>query len=43
MEPGKFITRQQLGKHVPAATNTQAKIEELLESGVFCWVRSEAK
>jgi hypothetical protein len=42
------IARQRLGKHIPAATNTQAKIElsilcntsvtikELLGNGVFC-------
>jgi hypothetical protein len=27
-----FTVRQRLGKHVPAATNTKAKIEELLET-----------
>jgi hypothetical protein len=26
------IARQRLGKHVPAGTNTQATIEELLET-----------
>jgi hypothetical protein len=37
---------QQLGKHVPAATNTQATIYGLLGyndgNGVFCWIRPEA-
>jgi hypothetical protein len=33
MEPEETsITRQRLSKHVPAATNTQATIEELLEA-----------
>jgi hypothetical protein len=27
-----FITRQRLGKHVPAGTNTQATIKVLLET-----------
>jgi hypothetical protein len=40
------IARQRLGKHVPAATETQATIEVLLdcndEDGVFFWVRPEA-
>jgi hypothetical protein len=37
MEPEQTtIVRQQLGKHIPAATNTQATIEELqfLSNGV---------
>jgi hypothetical protein len=29
-----FIARQRIGKHVPAATNTQATLEELLEKYV---------
>jgi hypothetical protein len=34
--------RQQLNKHVPAATNTQRRIKRLLGKGVFCWARPEA-
>jgi hypothetical protein len=29
------VSRQRLGKHVPAETNTHATIEELLETKVF--------
>jgi hypothetical protein len=29
------VTRRRLGKHIPAATNTHAVIEELLDA-VFC-------
>jgi hypothetical protein len=35
------ISKQRLGKHIPAATNTQATIEGLLGKDVFCWVRPE--
>jgi hypothetical protein len=30
-----IFARQQLGKHVPAATNTQAVIEEFLDMSFF--------
>jgi hypothetical protein len=36
------INRQRVGKHVIATTNSQTTKEELLQSGVFCWVHSEA-
>jgi hypothetical protein len=35
------ISRQQLGKHVPVATNTHATIELLLETCRFYMVRAE--
>jgi hypothetical protein len=35
------ISRQRLGKHVPAATNAHATIQVLLETGCFCVVRAE--
>jgi hypothetical protein len=30
--PSPIVSRQQLGKHVPSATNTQATIEESLDA-----------
>jgi hypothetical protein len=35
------VSRQRLGKHVPAATNRRATIEVLLETGCFYVVRAE--
>jgi hypothetical protein len=32
-----FFARQRLGKHVPAATNTHATIEKLLDSSLSMW------
>jgi hypothetical protein len=31
-----IVARQQLGKHIPAATNTHAAIEEKLDSSFLC-------
>jgi hypothetical protein len=35
------VSRQRIGKHVPAATNNHATIELLLENGVFYSVRAK--
>jgi hypothetical protein len=35
------ISRQQLLKDIPSATNTQATIEGLIGKDVFCWVGPE--
>jgi hypothetical protein len=31
------VARQRFGKHVPAATNTHAAIQELLDSVFYMW------
>jgi hypothetical protein len=41
--PSPIVARQRLSKHVPAAMNTHARIEELLDTPFSMWCVSYQK